>query len=57
MQPGRTTGKSHPGLGREGLAKIGHHLRIFYDDIVKEGVPDRFADLLRQLENKGEKGS
>ena len=36
-------------LGREIQAKIGLQLRTLYNDIVSEGVPDRFADLITQL--------
>jgi hypothetical protein len=28
-----------------------------YDGVVKQGVPDRFADLLQQLDNPGPKDS
>jgi Anti-sigma factor NepR len=38
------------GLGREIQAKIGQQLRAIYDNVVDEGVPDRFADLLRQMD-------
>jgi hypothetical protein len=44
-------------LGRDVQAKIGNQLRAIYDGIVQEGVPDRFVDLLRRLDEKGEKGS
>ena len=44
-------------LGRDVQAKIGNQLRALYDDIVQEGVPDRFVDLLQRLDDKGEKGS
>ena len=46
-------------LGREIQAKIGLQLRTLYNDIVGEGVPDRFADLLNQLDKKNndDKGS
>jgi hypothetical protein len=45
-------------LGREIQAKIGLQLRTLYNDIVNEGVPDRFADLLGQLNSgKADKGS
>src|SRR5438128_1919172 len=37
-------------LGREIQAKIGLQLRTLYNDIVSEGVPDRFTDLLNQLD-------
>lgn len=39
-----------PRLGKEVQSRIGQQLRAMYDDVVKEGVPDRFADLLRQIE-------
>jgi hypothetical protein len=44
-------------LGRDVQAKIGNQLRALYDDIVQEGVPDRFVELLQRLDEKGEKGS
>lgn len=31
---------------------IGEHLRKAYDDVLKEPVPDRLAQLLRELEEK-----
>jgi hypothetical protein len=37
-------------LGREIQSKIGEQLRAVYDDVVSQGVPDRFADLLKRLE-------
>jgi len=39
-----------PRLGREIQIRIGDKLRSMYDDIVDEGVPDRFASLLRQFD-------
>jgi len=36
-------------------AKIGNQLRAIYDDVVKEGVPDRFVELLKRLDKKDEK--
>jgi len=44
-------------LGRDVQAKIGSQLRAIYDDVVKEGVPDRFVDLLQRLDKKDEKAS
>jgi hypothetical protein len=49
--------RAHGRLGRDVQAKIGNQLRALYDDIVKEGVPDRFAALLQRLDDKGEKGT
>ncbi len=41
-------------LGRDVQNKLGQQLRTAYDDIVSEGVPDRFKDLLGRLdEDKG----
>jgi hypothetical protein len=47
-------GKGQAGLGRDIQAKIGQQLRSYYDTLI-EPTPDRFADLLRQLENPGKK--
>ena len=41
-------------LGRDVQAKIGQHLRTMYDEVVKQGVPDQFSDLLRQLDSPDE---
>jgi len=37
-------------LGPEIKAKIGHQLRLMYDEVVNQGVPDRFAEILRGLD-------
>jgi Anti-sigma factor NepR len=39
------------GLNAEIQARIGHQLRAIYDDVVRQGVPDRFADLIRKLDD------
>jgi len=47
---------SKPGkLGREVQARLGQQLRAMYDDVVNQGVPDRFAELLNRLEGNGNK--
>ena len=43
-------------LGRDVQAKIGQQLRTMYDEVVKQGVPDRFTDLLNQLDAGDQKG-
>ena len=43
-------------LGRDVQAKIGQQLRAYYDGLI-EPTPDRFADLLSQLDKPGSKGS
>lgn len=50
------SGKADASLGRDIQSKIGHQLRAMYDDVVKQGVPDRFADLLSRLDKSGGKG-
>jgi hypothetical protein len=37
-------------LNAEIQSRIGHQLRAMYDDVVREGVPDRFAELIRKLD-------
>jgi len=39
-------------LSRDIQRKIGQQLRAMYTDVVNEGVPDRFAELLRRLDEK-----
>jgi Anti-sigma factor NepR len=39
-------------LGREIQTKIGEQLRALYDDVVGQGVPDRFVELLQRLDKK-----
>jgi hypothetical protein len=39
-------------LSRDIQRKIGQQLRAMYTDVVNEGVPDRFAELLRRLDDK-----
>jgi len=57
MEPRSSTmkkGKGSAALGRDIQAKIGQQLRSYYDTLI-EPTPDRFADLLRQLEAPGKK--
>jgi Anti-sigma factor NepR len=39
-------------LGSEIKAKIGQQLRAMYADVVNQGVPERFAEILRKLDEK-----
>lgn len=45
-------------LGRDIQARIGEQLRAMYGDVVDQGVPDRFVELLNQMDKprKGDKG-
>ena len=45
--------KPRGGLSPEIQARIGHQLRALYDDVVRQGVPDRFAELIRKLDTPG----
>jgi hypothetical protein len=44
-------------LGPDIKAKIGQQLRLLYGEIVNQGVPDRFVDILRELDDPSRKGS
>jgi hypothetical protein len=39
-------------LSQDIQRRIGLQLRAMYTDVVNEGVPDRFADLLRRLDKQ-----
>jgi hypothetical protein len=41
--------KSTGRLGPEIKARIGQQLRAMYSDVVNQGVPDRFSEILRRL--------
>jgi hypothetical protein len=61
MQTEVTQRKPRGRLGRDVQNKIGQQLRAMYDDVVSDGVPDRFVDMLRKLDEQKsddkEKGS
>jgi len=42
-------------LGRDVQARLGQQLRAMYDDVVNQGVPDRFNDLIDRLDGSGKK--
>ena len=44
-------------LGPDIKAKIGQQLRIMYGEIVNQGVPDRFVEILRGLDGPDDEGS
>ena len=39
------------GLNAEIQARIGHQLRAMYEEVVRQGVPERFSDLIRRLDD------
>lgn len=57
MQTEVTQKKTRGRLGRDVQGKIGQQLRSMYDDVVSEGVPDRFTEMLRQLDEGKKEGS
>lgn len=42
-------------LGRDVQARLGQQLRAMYDEVVSQGVPDRFSELLNRLDGNGTK--
>jgi hypothetical protein len=52
-QASKTPGKQG-GLNAEIQSRIGHQLRAMYDDVVRQGVPERFAELIRKLDTPGD---
>jgi hypothetical protein len=44
-------------LSRDVQARLGQQLRAMYDDVVSQGVPDRFTELLNRLEADKDKDS
>jgi hypothetical protein len=49
---GATTQK-RKSLNRETQSKIGKQLEITYNEVVDQGIPDRFVELIRRLEEGG----
>jgi hypothetical protein len=41
--------------GRDVQARLGQPLRAMYDDVVRQGVPERFNDLINRLDGSGKK--
>jgi anti-sigma factor NepR-like protein len=57
MQNEIQTRKRRGRLGRDVQVKLGKTLQAYFDDVVKEGVPDRFKELLQQYDESKDKGS
>jgi hypothetical protein len=45
---------ARPNAGRAVRSGIGAALRTLHSDVLREAVPDRIAELLRQLDPKGD---
>ncbi len=60
MTEGTTAASSGAGRARKldktAQTAIGTRLRAYYDEVAREAVPDRFVELLKQLEDKGAGG-
>ena len=52
----RKPGAKPAKLSREVQARLGQQLRSMYDDVVNQGVPDRFAELIDRINGDGNKG-
>lgn len=46
----KTNGNRNDPLGAN--SEIGRKLKQYYDELITEEVPDKFADLLKQLEDR-----
>ena len=44
-------------LPRDEQARLGQQLRAMYDDVVNQGVPDRFVELLNRMPGNENKDS
>ncbi|MGY2047193.1 NepR family anti-sigma factor [Methylobacterium sp. JK268] len=42
-----------PGLDRRTQGRIGSHLRAMYDELLQQPIPDRFVELLANLDESG----
>ena len=42
-------------LTRDVQARLGQQLRAMYDDVVNQGVPDRFVELLNRIDDNENK--
>ena len=56
MQNELHTHKPRGRLGRDVQTRLGRTLQAYFDDVVKEGVPDRFKKLLDQVDDRNDKG-
>ena len=51
----RKTNSKPAKLSREVQARLGQQLRAMYDDVVNQGVPDRFTELIKRINGNGNK--
>jgi Anti-sigma factor NepR len=55
MQTDAPVRKTGGRLSREDQRRLGDVLQRAYDDVVRQGVPDRFKDLLSEIDGSGER--
>jgi hypothetical protein len=55
MQSALHQRKATAKLGRDVQAKIGQQLRAMYEEVLSQGVPDRFVELLDRLDERDHK--
>ncbi len=44
----------HAALNRQIQDRIGQQLRAMYNDMVAQGIPDRFTELLKKLDERAQ---
>jgi Anti-sigma factor NepR len=54
MQTDAPIRKAAGRLSREDQRRLGDILQRVYDDVIQQGVPDRFKDLLNELDGAGD---
>ena len=57
MQNEIHTRKRRGRLGRDAQVKLGKTLQAYFDDVVKEGIPDRFRSILQQADERKDRES
>src|ERR1700730_15985147 len=56
MQMDAPVRKTGGRLSREDQRRLGDILQRVYDDVIRQGVPDRFKDLLNELDGASDRG-
>jgi hypothetical protein len=56
MQTDAPLRKTGGRLSREDQRRLGDILQRVYDDVIRQGVPDRFKDLLNELDSASDRG-
>jgi hypothetical protein len=56
MMQGEIQTRKRGRLSREAMGKLGRVLETYFDDVRKEGVPDRFKQLLEEYEERRVQG-